>query len=97
MNDLLLAIDVGTTNVKAAVVDPRGRALRLARRKLGLLKPEPGAALHDPSELLRAAYGAAREAVRGFEERVAGVALTSYLFGLMPLGEGYRPLHPMIT
>jgi len=91
----VLAVDVGTTNVKAAVVDEGGRVLRAAQRELTLLSPEPGAAEHSPREILAAVAETSKLAARGFE--VDAVALSCYQHGLMAVDAKCEPLTNALT
>ncbi len=93
----VLAIDVGTTNLKAAVVDSSGSVKRISSYELPLERPEPGAAVHDPNRLFEVLVKASREAVRGFEREVEAVVLSAYLFGLLPVDSKCRPLDYIMT
>jgi glycerol kinase len=55
MPELVLAIDVGTTTARAAVVAPEGRMLGLAASPLVTRSPAPGLAEQDAEALWRAA------------------------------------------
>ncbi len=75
-----LALDVGTTSVRALVVDRRGRVLGRARETLATRHPAPGRVEQDPAELrdrgLSVLRGALREAgLRG--EEVAGLGIST--------------------
>lgn len=91
----VLAIDVGTTNVKAAVIDEHGRVLRAVSRELSLLSPEPGAAEHLPAELLSSVREASKLAAKGFE--VEAVALSCYQHGLLAVDAEFEPLTNILT
>ncbi len=91
----VLAVDIGTTNVKAAAVDERGRVLRAASRELTLLFPEPGAAEHSPEELMAAVQETSRLAAKGL--RVEAVALSCYQHGLLAVDRNLEPLTGIIT
>jgi len=94
---LFLSIDAGTTNLKAGVVDPRGRIIATAERRMRLIRDAQGRAEHDPEELWRAAAEAGRTAVRGRAGRVEAVVLSSYQMGLVALDARMRPLTGMAT
>ena len=59
-----LGIDVGSSSVRAAVVDRDGRLLGRARRPLETAMPEPGRFEHDPRAWLAGALESGREAVQ---------------------------------
>jgi gluconokinase len=91
----VLAVDIGTTNVKAAVVDENGKVLHAASRELTLISPEPGAAEHSPREILAAVEETSKLAARGFE--VDAVALSCYQHGLMVVDSRCEPLTNALT
>lgn len=96
--DLMLAIDLGTSGAKAAVVAVDGRLLSTGRAAIGTrLLPGHGVE-QDPDEVWEAVVAAARAAAEGCgaAERVRGVAVASQFSSLVPVdGEG-RATHPMI-
>lgn len=59
----ILVIDVGTSGVRAAVVDPHGGVLHSLRRDTPPGSPAPGLVEFDATELADAALDAAREAI----------------------------------
>ncbi len=93
----VLVVDIGTTNVKAGVVDEWGNLHGLSFRELKLEKPEPGAAVHDPDTIFRAVIEVSRDAVRKYGGKIDALALSGYLFGLLPLDEYGKPLSGIIT
>jgi xylulokinase len=50
MTDLLLGIDIGTTNVKAILATPEGRVVAQANKSISLLTPRPGFVEQNPEE-----------------------------------------------
>lgn len=91
----MLAVDIGTTNVKAAVIDESGGVLRAASRELTLLSPQPGAAEHSPREILAAVAETSKLAAKGLE--VDAVALSCYQHGLMAVDARCEPLTNALT
>ncbi|MCF7890294.1 gluconokinase [Candidatus Bipolaricaulota bacterium] len=94
---LALVVDVGTTNIKAGLVDPEGRVLSQASRSLEVHRPEKGAAEHDPDEILESFNEIVRKTVKGNREEVKVLGLTGYQFGFLPLDEGGEPLTGVMT
>ena len=94
---LVLVVDVGTTNIKAGVVDPEGSLLSQASRNLEVHRPEKGAAEHDPEEVLEALYEMVRAATDGYEGEIEVLGLTGYQHGFLPLDEEGEPLTGLIT
>jgi gluconokinase len=94
---VILALDVGTTTLKAGVVDAQGKLLALVRRETPALRPEPDAAEHDPHALLEAFYDCAREAVAQAGQPVDRLVFSTYQLGLMCLDADGRPLTGLTT
>ncbi|MBC7328570.1 gluconokinase [bacterium] len=97
MEDLILAVDVGTTNIKAGVIDTNGKILRTLRKELVVEEDETGKAEHNPQKLLDAFLSICREAVAGYEKWISYIVISSYQFGLLPLDEKLQPLTGIIT
>jgi xylulokinase len=95
--DSVLAIDVGTTTVKAAIVHAQGEVLWRGSQSQGLATPRPGWAEQDAGEWWRIldalAQGASREAL----SRVAGVCVTAHNPTLVCVGPDGVPRRPAIT
>ena len=68
---LLLGVDVGTTNCKAAVYTPDGRLVAHSRAATPVATPAPGRAEHDANELWRVVA----EVIRAAVAQLAGVGL----------------------
>ncbi|MEM2217635.1 MAG: gluconokinase [Thermofilaceae archaeon] len=91
----VLAVDIGTTNVKATVVDEKGSLVKAATRELRLITREKGAAEHSPYEIRAAGTETARLAVKGLD--VDAVALTCYQHGLLPVDGSGEPVYSTLT
>ena len=78
MNDLILAIDQGTTGSTALLVDA-GRVVRgRGYRELPQIYPRPGEVEHDPEAIWASVLGAVGEAIAGFDaRRIAAVGITN--------------------
>jgi glycerol kinase len=63
MSDAVLAIDAGTTSVRALVVDPGGRILGRARSGYALDYPAPGWVEQNPEQLWTATQGVVESAL----------------------------------
>src|SRR5437763_204683 len=96
----ILALDVGTSSVKAAVLDvgaarPAGP---VGRAGYALDHPVPDAAEVPAERVWEAVAHAARAATAGESgARVEGVGLSCLTPALVLLGEGDRPLGPVWT
>lgn len=94
---LALAVDVGTTTIKAGVVDGAGQVLRTAQKELEVLRDEQGRAEHDPHALFQAFVQVCREAAQGYAESIGLLVLSGYQLSLLPLSRDGEPLAPIMT
>jgi glycerol kinase len=78
--DLILAIDQGTTNTKALLVDREGRAVFRTSTPLEILQPQPGFVEQDPLVLWQSVLKVADASVRYAETAhatIAGIAIAN--------------------
>lgn len=94
-----LGVDLGTSGVKAVLVDEADAVLAEASVALGVERPRVGWSEQDPG----AWWGAAAEAVDrvraeapGALARVAGIGLSGQMHGAVLLGAGHEVLRPAI-
>jgi glycerol kinase len=73
---VILAIDQGTTNSKALLVNAGGVVVCEASRPVQVFYPKPGWVEQDPGELWQTVQSAAEEVLRDFNGEVAAVAVT---------------------
>lgn len=92
-----LALDVGTSGVKAAVLEePSGQPLSpIIKRSYPLEQPEPLAMVIQPDRLWTEVISAAREAIQG--QAVSGVGFSVFSPGFILLDAHHQPLTPIIT
>ncbi|HEY7730652.1 MAG TPA: xylulokinase, partial [Gaiellaceae bacterium] len=90
----LVAIDVGTTGVKAIAIDEQGKVLAGAERGYVLSTPQPGWAEQSPEDWWAAAEAALAEVSAGRE--VAGIGLSGQMHGLVCLDARDRVIRPAI-
>jgi sugar (pentulose or hexulose) kinase len=94
---LLLGLDVGTTFVKAAVIDVDGHELCHGRARTPW-QPVPGGAEMEPHELSAAVVAAGRAALETAPEgRVLGVGVASMAETGALLNARGEPVAPMIA
>jgi len=94
---LLMGIDIGTSSVKALLMDERGRQLGLAQEAYDIRVPAPGYAEQDPDQWWELACRASRAAVARAgvaADRIAAVGLSGQMHGLVALDEDGRPVRP---
>lgn len=94
---LVLAVDVGTTNIKAGIVDAEGRVWQVAQQEMPLIREENGRAEHDPHRLWEAFGAVARQATDGYGGRVKALVLSAYQLSLLAVDARGEPLTGIIT
>ncbi|SFG86479.1 L-xylulokinase [Halopelagius inordinatus] len=97
---LLLGVDAGLTNVKAAVFDAEGRERAVAVRPTPNERPEPNRVERDLSAFFRVTCETIREAVGSPDvdaDRIAGVGIAGHGHGLYALDEAGDPIRDGIT
>lgn len=94
---LVLAADPGTTATKIAILDATGRVLAEAEAPNPVLRPERGAAEHDPEALWRNLAGLSASLPGRLRARVKAVTLAGYQLSLLALDRRHRPLTGIMT
>lgn len=93
----ILAIDVGTTHLKAGVVGLDGRPQRLAVRELPMSRDEAGRAEHDPETLWSRLVDTVQEATVEGPAAVRWLILSAYQLSLLPVDASGCPLTGVLT
>ncbi len=91
----ILAIDVGTSEIKAALVSHIGQVQECASSAMPLLHPEPTWAEQDPEtwwRTIREATAALWARVEGRPIEVSAVVFSCQMFGVLPVDEHGKPL-----
>jgi len=94
---MFVGIDIGTSSVKVALVNDYGEVVKEYNTSIDLLIPEQGAAEHNLLEIYRAVFNGVKTVVKGFENRVEALSLSSYLHGVALLGKSMDPLTNIYT
>src|SRR5215213_1540257 len=96
---LLIGLDIGTTNVKAIVYEPDGRAVARAGIPTVTHYPRPTRAYYKPDELWSCAVRALREAAAQLDDprRIAGIAVASMAEAGVPLNSDGEPVYNAIA
>jgi len=96
---MYLGIDLGTSGVKAVLVDDEQRVVVQATAPLAVSRPHPRWSEQSPDDWLQAACGAVDE-LRGARPRelaaVGAIGLSGQMHGATLLGRADRPLRPAI-
>lgn len=100
-SELLLGIDVGSTNVKAAVFDLSGACVALASAPMVTHVPRPGRAFYRPEEIWGQVVRAVKEALDPLPESrrraIAGVSVASVGEAGVPLDARGEPVYDVIA
>ena len=91
----VLAVDLGTSHVKAALVRRDGSIEACATRAIEVLYPQPGWAEQDPQGWWQAVSSASHELFDGASERrrsVQAVVFSCQMFGVLPIDIDGKPL-----
>ena len=97
MNPVLLCLDSGTTAVKAAAFDRRGRLVAMAQGDNTALRRD-GSLVEQDMEITRDdAFSVLKECAAKLSDPVAGLILTGQGDGMWPLDAGRQPVGRAIT
>jgi len=94
-----MGIDVGTSGLKALVVDEQGRVVASALVEYGMETPRPGWAEQDPEQwwqALKKAAAGLRRKVPGLKESLQGIGLTGQMHSSVFLDKNFEVLRPAI-
>jgi xylulokinase len=94
-----LGMDIGTSGVKAVLVNEAGAIVATASRELALSHPAPLWSEQDPDAWFEAAIGAVDDLASTDPREVAqvrGIGLSGQMHGATLLGDDGRPLRPAI-
>jgi xylulokinase len=94
-----LGLDIGTSAVKAVLVDENERVLAAAEAPLETLRPGPGLSEQDPAQWWQAVEGLFdrwQGEDPGLLARVRGIGLSGQMHGAVCLGADDLPLRPAI-
>jgi len=92
-------MDIGTSGVKAVLVDQAGAIVVTASRELALSHPAPLWSEQDPDAWFEAAVGAVDDLASACPREIAkvrGIGLAGQMHGASLLGDDGRPLRPAI-
>lgn len=94
---LTIGVDIGTTNVKAAILDTgTGKVVASAAREHPLFHPRPGWAEQDPANYWQAVAAAIRDCLEQgpYADEVAAIGISGLVGVTLPVGENGNPLRP---
>jgi xylulokinase len=91
-----LGIDIGTSSVKAVLIDGGGTLVEQASEALAVSRPQPGFSEQDPEAWWQATVKAVRALPDGLRGAVRAVGLSGQMHGATLLDAKDRPLRPAI-
>jgi xylulokinase len=97
--NLILAVDVGTTETKAVLVSPDGY-IDSDQSTCSLSYPEKSCVEQSPIELSDAIYNSSRNVLAAHPDligRLAGIVFTSQMQNTIPVGKDGKPLMNMLS
>ncbi|SHN49059.1 gluconokinase [Fervidobacterium gondwanense] len=95
--DLILAIDLGTSYLKVGLIDQKGKILKSERKRLKLITDSFGKAEHDVNALSKLLLKTTKKVIEGYENRIAAIVPSTYIFGIMAADSNGKPLTNLIT
>ncbi len=93
--NIILAVDIGTTETKAVLIDSDTGYIDSRQGRNALLYPEVHCVEQSPAELAGTLYRTVRELIDGNRELtgdIAGVTFTSQMMNIIPVDSGGTPL-----
>jgi gluconokinase len=100
VNELILAVDIGTSAAKAVLFDERLNLVSLARQPYPIHTPYRGWSEQDPDVLVsgvRKAMGEAVHSLPGASQRVRGITFSSQMYSVMAVSPNGKPLTHSLT
>ena len=93
--DRILAVDIGTSSVRAMVFDPRGTVHARAKREYGTVRPLPSYEEQDPVTVRDETFKAMRSCLcqegSGAAD-IGGISFSSQMYGVFPVDEQENPM-----
>lgn len=99
MSDLLLGIDIGTTNVKAALATPEGHVVADASMAYATMHPRPGWSEQDPHEWWRGTVETTRTVIKEAAiqpEQIRGIGVSGQGCAVTLIDERGEVIRPAI-
>lgn len=93
---LTLTIDIGSTNMKAGLVNEKGQVLSSSSSPIQTISNEPGAATHDPEQLKNILIALCKKVLQdNYNDEVECMVASTYHFGLIMMGKNRKPVTAM--
>ncbi len=92
-----ITIDVGTSSIKAGLLDEEGRIIRHVTKTIPLITAPDGRAEHDLELIGREVINIVRRLAEGFEDRVESIVTDTYLHGVALFDRDFSVVHNAMT
>lgn len=92
---MLIGVDIGTTNVKAVVVDAAGNPISVVERRNEMIVPQPGWSEQDPEAIFNNVLSVLTEVLAKLSDKaksIQGIVFSSAMHGLLALDAAGKPL-----
>jgi xylulokinase len=93
---MYLGIDIGTSGVKAVIIDASGVVVDQASRQLSVSRPHPLWSEQDPADWWAATNGAVSDLNRDLRKQLRSIGLAGQMHGATLLGSDHKALRPAI-
>ena len=93
---MYLGIDIGTSSVKAVIVDDRDTVVEQASAPLNVSRPQPGWSEQNPADWWAATNAAVQALPAATRRKVRAVGLSGQMHGATLLDAADKPLRPAI-
>lgn len=97
MATYVLAVDIGTSNVKAGIFNTGGDLISLARIEIPIYYPEPGAGIQRLSEIYDSTLRACEQALKQAKIDVDALSFSAQMHGVSIVGKEREEITPLIT
>ncbi len=91
----ILAMDEGTTNVKASIVDEEGRIISSLSKEFNQIYPKPGWVEHEPEEIWRTQVEVAKKITKN--ERIDAIGITNQRETAVVWDKNGKPIYNAIV
>lgn len=95
-----LAIDIGTSNVRAGIFNPEGKSLGFSRDEINSLEPFPGWQEENPAEVFEKTLNCARLTVKHSgckPEEIRGISLSAQMHSICAVDKDGKILLNLVT
>ncbi|ADD09236.1 glycerol kinase GlpK [Candidatus Aciduliprofundum boonei] len=91
----ILAMDEGTTNVKASIVDEEGKIISSLSKEFNQIYPKPGWVEHEPEEIWRTQVEVAKKITKN--ERIDAIGITNQRETVVVWDKNGKPIYNAIV